>query len=207
MITKSIGPYINILSGFAFKSEMFNTERRGMPLVRIRDVKPGVTDTYYDGPYEEKYVVRKGDLLVGMDGEFNCNRWSGDDALLNQRVCRIVSTSPEIDEQYLFWFLPSALKTLEERSNFVTVKHLSSGQIRDITLPLPPPFEQKHIVAILDRADALRHKRLNSLDRLESLRKSIFAHLFVETDNADNWPVKTVGEIAITHPLALGLEL
>ncbi len=44
-----LGEHVNILSGFAFKSECFNSERNGMPLIRIRDVVRGYSDTFYDG--------------------------------------------------------------------------------------------------------------------------------------------------------------
>ena len=42
-----LGECVEILSGFAFKSDLFNTEKNGMPLIRIRDVVPAKTETYY----------------------------------------------------------------------------------------------------------------------------------------------------------------
>ncbi len=70
-----LGDHLEILSGFAFKSEKFNIEKRGLPLVRIRDVVPGQSDTYYDGEFDSQFLINDGDLLVGMDGEFNRARW------------------------------------------------------------------------------------------------------------------------------------
>jgi len=175
--------HVEILSGFAFKSNRFNTEGDGLPLVRIRDVKPGVSGTYYAGDYDDRFLVSNGDLLVGMDGEFNCARWLGGLALLNQRVCRVRSISPKLDEQYLYWFLPNALKEIEEKSNFVTVKHLSSKQIGGIEIPLPPLPEQKRIAAILDQADELRRKRQRAIDRLNQLGQAIFYEMFGDTLN------------------------
>ena len=178
MRTSRLGNHVEILSGFAFKSGCFNTDGKGLPLVRIRDVKPAQSDTYYDGDYDDRYILSDGDLLVGMDGEFNCARWMGGRALLNQRVCRIRSGSANLDEQYLFWFLPKALKDIEDKSNFVTVKHLSAKQIDEIEIPLPPPDEQKRIAAILDQADELRRKRQRAIDRLSQLGQAIFFEMF-----------------------------
>ncbi len=45
-----LGTMAKILSGFAFRSELFNGSE-GMPLVRIRDVIRGDSDTRYSGPY------------------------------------------------------------------------------------------------------------------------------------------------------------
>src|SRR4051794_30105312 len=77
-----------VQNGFAFKSDCFNNIGEGMPLVRIRDIMNGETETYYRGEYPESYVITKEDLLIGMDGDFNSALWKGRDALLNQRVCR-----------------------------------------------------------------------------------------------------------------------
>jgi type I restriction enzyme S subunit len=73
--------------GFPFKSPRFNTEGRGCRVVRIRDVPAGETATFTDEPFDPRYAVRDGDLLVGMDGIFHTAIWSGGDAALNQRIC------------------------------------------------------------------------------------------------------------------------
>ena len=77
-----LGEVCSFLSGFAFKAELFSSEPIGLPLIRIRDVLPGRSNTYYSGPYQSEYVVKKGDILIGMDGEFNRERWKSDPALL-----------------------------------------------------------------------------------------------------------------------------
>ena len=188
MKTVALGKHIEILSGFAFKSDRFNDDARGLPLVRIRDVKPATSQTFYDGEYDSRFILSDGDLLIGMDGEFNCARWAGGRALLNQRVCRVRAISKFLDEQYLFWFLPQALKNIERKSNFVTVKHLSVKQINEIEIPLPPVEEQKRIAAILDQADDLRRKRQRALDRLNQLGQAIFFEMFGDpTINPKDW--------------------
>jgi type I restriction enzyme S subunit len=75
--------------GFAFPSSKFNTDKRGMPLIRIRDISRTETEAYFEGDFDPTYVVHPGDYLVGMDGDFNLRRWAGEDGLLNQRVMRI----------------------------------------------------------------------------------------------------------------------
>lgn len=167
--THELGPYVDILSGFAFKSNKFNAEGIGMPLIRIRDVVPGKTATYYDGPYDAQFVVNTGEILIGMDGEFNCARWNGGASLLNQRVCRIKTKNDRLNEAYLFWFLPDALKLIEQQTPFVTVKHLSVKDIRAIRIPMPSVQEQERIAAIFGQADQIRLKHLQAADMLNSL--------------------------------------
>lgn len=135
-----------ILNGFAFKSAFFNRSK-GMPLLRIRDVGKDRTECFYEGPYELRYVVQAGDLIVGMDGDFKCARWTGPDALLNQRACKIELKTTDYEPSFLNLVLPGYLRAINERTSSQTVKHLSSQSMAEIPLPLPPLGEQKRIVA------------------------------------------------------------
>ena len=67
--------------GYPFESSLFSEDSNFIPLIRIRDVKPAKASTYYSGEILEEYVVTKGDILVGMDGEFNLGKWNDRDGL------------------------------------------------------------------------------------------------------------------------------
>ncbi|WP_324730652.1 restriction endonuclease subunit S [Pseudomonas paeninsulae] len=138
-----------ILNGAPFDSALFSTTE-GMPLIRIRDVVTGETNTYYAGTYEDAYLVQQGDLLVGMDGDFNSGFWGSKTALLNQRVCKISPVESLYDKQLLSLALPGYLAAINANTPSVTVKHLSSKTIGEIGLPLPPRAEQTRIVAKLE---------------------------------------------------------
>ncbi|MFD7489048.1 restriction endonuclease subunit S [Streptomyces mirabilis] len=173
-----LGSLASFLSGFPFKSNRFNSEGTGMPLVRIRDVTRGTTDTYYDGEFEDRYIVNRGDYLIGMDGEFNLAQWRSDRALLNQRVCKIDDVSPELDRHYLARFLPLALKKIEDATPFATVKHLSVKTLRDIDIPLPSLDEQRRIAYVLNQVDELRARRRAAIALLNDLTQSVFLDMF-----------------------------
>ena len=49
--------HISVLSGFAFKSGNFNSDD-GIPLIRIRDIKPNKTKTFYKGEFDQKYLIK-----------------------------------------------------------------------------------------------------------------------------------------------------
>jgi len=170
--------HVDILSGFAFKSSFFNENGEGLPLIRIRDVVGGQSSTYYSGEYSEDFIIEDGDLLVGMDGDFNRERWSGGRALLNQRVCKITAKGGALDQGYLYHFLPKALLKIHSETPAVTVKHLSVKGIKDIEIPLPLLPEQKRIVAILDKADAIRRKRQQAIQLTDEFLRSVFLDMF-----------------------------
>ncbi len=187
---------VEILSGFAFKSNLFNTEGLGIPLIRIRDVTSNSVSTYFNGNYKDEFIVENGDLLVGMDGQFNLIEWRGGKALLNQRVCKIIPDLNKIDKNFIKYLVPKALKEIEDKTSFVTVKHLTVKKIKDITLPKVPIETQKHIAQILDDAAALRDKTRQLIKEYDALAQSIFLEMFGDpVKNSKKLEIKKLGNI------------
>lgn len=170
--------------GFPFDSAKFS-DSNGMPLIRIRDVVRGYSETYTTEEYKSEYIVHENDLLIGMDGEFNIAKWGKTPALLNQRVCRL-ATKDSIDKDYLFYFMPVALKRIEEKTPFVTVKHLSAKELNKIEIPVLSLEEQRKIAETLSKVDELIAFREQQLAKLDELVKARFVEMFenVTEENA-----------------------
>jgi type I restriction enzyme S subunit len=178
------------------RPELFTTQRKGLPVVRIRDVVRGRTETYYTGEYPDSAVIR-GDLLIGMDGEFNVARWQGGTALLNQRVCKIEARAGVSDIAYLRHALAIILKRVEHRTPFATVKHLSSEELKEETVLLPDLLEQQRIAEQLGRADRLRRTRRYALELTGTLLPAAFLEFFgCLHENEQKWPFKQLEENA-----------
>ena len=144
-----LGKLVRIVNGFPFESKFFST-RAGTPLARIRDVVRGRSDTFYAGPIPEGFWVRPGDLLVGMDGDFNSAHWRQGDALLNQRVCKLEASTARLNPAFLAYGLPGYLDLINRHTSSVTVKHLSSKTLQQVPFPLPSRDVQDQIVARID---------------------------------------------------------
>ena len=84
-----LGEVCEILSGYAFKSSQFNDKKIGLPLIRIRDVERGFSDTYFEGAYPEEYLIKNGDLLITMDGILMEPLWNGTIAFLIEAVIQL----------------------------------------------------------------------------------------------------------------------
>ncbi len=142
---------VDILYGYPFDSTAFNENRIGTPLIRIRDIIPSSTKTYTTEKAEDRYVIKRGDMLVGMDGNFNVCFWQSDDAFLNQRVCKITAKESILNQKYLYYYLPYELEEIFKTVSYVTVKHLSDKHFRTMRIPLPPLAEQHRIVEKLEQ--------------------------------------------------------
>ena len=188
--------------GFPFDSAKFS-DSNGMPLIRIRDVVRGYSETYTTEEYKSEYIVHENDLLIGMDGEFNIAKWGKTPALLNQRVCRL-APKDSIDKDYLFYFMPVALKRIEEKTPFVTVKHLSAKELNKIEIPVLPLEEQRKIAETLSKVDELIAFREQQLAKLDELVKSQFTEMFGDPiNNPMKWIVSKIEDIAAQEKNAL----
>lgn len=171
----------DILNGFPWKSSFFS-DHSGVPLIRIRDVTSGSTATRYRGEIVDGFWIDDGDLLIGMDGDFNCRVWAGGRALLNQRVCRITPDESFYLKPFLASVLPGYLQLINSDTHSITVKHLSSKTLAEIPLPLPPLPEQRRIVAKIDSLTAKSGRARDHLDHIprlvEKYKQAILAAAF-----------------------------
>ena len=177
----------DIKYGYAFDSKRFTDNPIYPPLVRIRDVKRGFSETFYAGEYSKEYLLHKGDLLIGMDGEFNIARWKSVDALLNQRVCKI-SAKKGTNEEYIRFALSKKLKNIEDKTSFVTVKHLSARELSTIEFTMPEYEKQRKIADILVSIENIIEKKKQELEQLDTFVKSRLNKI------AARWPAKAVAQ-------------
>lgn len=184
----------DIKYGYAFDSKRFTDNPIYPPLVRIRDVKRGFSETFYAGEYSKEYLLHKGDLLIGMDGEFNIARWKSVDALLNQRVCKI-SAKKETNEEYIRFALSKKLKNIEDKTSFVTVKHLSARELSTIEFTMPEYEKQRKIADILVSIENIIEKKKQELEQLDTFVKFRFVELFGDPiKNPKGWEVVKLSE-------------
>lgn len=159
--------------GYPFEAALFTDDNTYIPIIRIRDVKPAKANTFYTGEILQNYIVRKGDILIGMDGNFNLEKWNDRDGLLNQRVCKVCTKKEEvIINGFLYHLLPPIFKGIEDEIKGGTVKHLSAARINKIVIPVPPLAIQNEIVNILDKFTQLEAELKAKLEaELEARRK------------------------------------
>lgn len=205
-----LGQYVKILNGYPFDSSRFtNSNENTYPLIRIRDVVRGYTETFTDEDCPDEYKIKKGEILIGMDGDFNISRWKSDFGLLNQRVCKISTVSKDLDEKFLFYYLPIPLKLINDATPSVTVKHLSSTSLQELHFPLPTIAEQQRIVnrieSMFAKLDEAKEKAQNVVDGFET-RKAVILHKAFTGEltakwrrengvSDDSWKIVKLGDI------------
>lgn len=117
-------------------------------------------------------------VLVAGNGDLNVKYHSGKfDAYQRTYIIEPID-SEQLNAKYLYHFMDSYLVHLRGQSIGGIIKYIKLGNLTEAQIPLPPLPEQRRIVAILDKADALRAKRREAIAKLDQLLQSVFLNMF-----------------------------
>ncbi len=192
---KRLGSNIDILSGFPFKSSEFTNNPSDFGLIRIRDLQNQRLETFYRGDFSDEFIVKRGDILIGMDGDFNIVKWKSQRALLNQRICKIMQKDGGFDVNFVHYVLIPELQQIHNQTTATTVKHLSVKDIREIEKPFPPLPEQQKIASILTSVDEVIEKTQAQINKLQDLKKATMNELLTRGIGHTAFKDSPVGKI------------
>jgi type I restriction enzyme, S subunit len=187
----------DFLSGNAWSASDFTEGPEGLPIIRIQNVD-SVRESefvYWNGTFDNRFLVQDGDILLTLSGSFRVVIWAGPRALLNQRIVKLIPKS-NIHRDWLLYVVRNRLLQISGLGRHALVSNVALSDLRKLSVPLPPLPEQRRIAAILDQADAVRAKRREALAQLDSLTQSIFFEMFGNPmTNLKAWEVRRLDEV------------
>ena len=187
---KPLGSLIDFMTGFAFKSKQFSES--GVRLARGDNVKEGM---FYWGdksrfwpsitPEIEKYQLKSGDILIGMDGSKVGKNWvrvnrSDLPCLLVQRVARLRENG-QIGSSMLEIIVGgnSFKRYVDNVKTGTSIPHISGKQIKD--MPVLCPSDCGRLFQEFERLlSPLAERKGNNISEnltLESIRNTLLPRL------------------------------
>jgi len=109
----------------------------------------------------------------------------------------IRSKKDRCDADYLYYYLKSpAFTNWSQKSSGANIKNIRKSELENFPITLPPLKEQRRIASILDKADAIRRKRQESIKLADEFLKSVFLDMFGDpVMNLMGWPEGTIREL------------
>ena len=135
--TGSIYKYVNVIYGAPYKSTLFNENKEGYPLIRIRDLKTFSPQFYTTEVLPQTEYIKSGDVVAGMDAEFIPCLWQGETGVLNQRCCKFVGKDKEINNLFVLHLVKPELEYVQSYKTGTTVSHLGKADIDRFIVILP----------------------------------------------------------------------
>jgi type I restriction enzyme S subunit len=204
---KKLGEVCEIINGFAFKSQLFKD--CGDDILRISNIQNGVIDDSEIAHFSkedypkinfEKYAVLPDDIVVALSGattgKFGVNN-TGRKLYLNQRVAICREKTSKLHHLFLLYFLQTQSKSFLESAAGVAQPNLSTEQMKQYAIPVPPLPEQEKIVSELDCLSGIIEKKRQQLKELDALAQSIFYEMFGNpVDNERGWDTYVLKDVS-----------
>ena len=155
----------------------------------------------FDANEQEKYTVRKGDLLVCEGGDTGRSAiWDRDETILYQNALHRLRFHDSVFPRFVLFYL-NYLKNIGEIDNKyskgVTIKHLVKKALLSIPIPVPPKSTQLSIVSEFDKINELIRIKKEQLKDYDTLAQSIFYEMFGDpVENEKGWGVKQLKDVS-----------
>jgi len=148
----------------------------------------------------ERYLVKKGDLLVCEGGEIGrCAIWEYDDVIYYQNALHRVRFYEGYDARFFMYLLChyNDLKLIEQYGKGLTIKHLNQTAFRNIPVSIPSLSVQRRIAAILSSADKVIASTQKVIDKLKQIKQGMMETLLNEQCIMNNvqWIKVKLGEV------------
>lgn len=194
-----LGDYIDILSGFAFKSKNFSAD--GIPVIKIKNIVPPYV-TLEDLSYvpneiaesNQKYLLAYNDVLIALTGS-HINQMASvvgriarvkysTPTLLNQRVGKITVRNENLcNLDYIYYFLSQdhiKIALASKAGGAANQANISPSDIKQLSIPLPSIQTQRRIADILSAYDDLIENNRKQIKLLEEAAQRLYKEWFVD---------------------------
>ena len=135
---KRIYEYVDVIYGAPYKSSLFNDNKEGLPLIRIRDLKTNTPQFHTPEILPNTEYIEAGDIVAGMDAEFTPYVWQGERGVLNQRCCKFKGKYEGISNYYILFLVKPELEYVQSYKTGTTVSHLGKSDIDRFVFLTPP---------------------------------------------------------------------
>lgn len=144
----NLGEVADYFNGRAFKPKEW--KEKGLPIIRIQNLNNEDSPyNFSDEIFEERYLVKQGELLFSWSASLGAYLWKGKDAWLNQHIFKVLPKN-FIHKLYLYYYLEKVTKELYAKAHGSGMVHVTKKKFEETVIPLPPLPEQRAIVSKIE---------------------------------------------------------
>lgn len=167
----------NITMGSSPKSEYYNESGDGLPFFQANNefgLRNPTNDRWCSNPVK---TAKKGDSLMTIRGTYVGQMNIADKECCIGRGLAGISAGDKLDSEYLYHHLRRRERYVKSIAIGSTFDSVSSGDLENLLIAVPPEDEQKQIADILQRVQQRIIFSEKYLDRLSSLKKGLMQDL------------------------------
>jgi type I restriction enzyme S subunit len=194
--TVPIGEVAFIAMGSAPPGNTYNDTGVGLPMIA------GAGDYGAKYPEPKKWttapsrVTEIGDLIVCVRATIGDLNWADRKYCLGRGVAGLRAKKDKLDIGFAAHYLNAKKKDLAKLGTGSTFLAIRRADLEEFPIPLPPLAEQKRLAAILDKADAIRRKRQQTIKLAADFLRATFLDMFgAPITNPKGWPFSTIRDL------------
>ncbi|EPC1282120.1 restriction endonuclease subunit S [Acinetobacter baumannii] len=198
LVFKELGELVDFKGGGTPSRNVEEYWGNSIPWATVKDLNEGIPLTETQEFISElglknsaSNLIAKGTIIIPTRMALGKVVISEIDVAINQDLKAVfVKDKETLDVKYLLRFLESNKENIASMGKGATVKGITLDQLKAIKIPLQPLAEQRRIAAILDKADELRQKRQQVIEKLDQLLQATFIDMFGDpVSNPKGWDV------------------
>ena len=147
----------------------------------------------------EKYLVRKGDLLICEGGDTGrCAIWESEDPIYYQNALHRVRFNDGIHNKFIMYYLHYYKKVgiIDKLSHGQTIKHFTQKGLSKLSFRMPTISEQKGITSELDAIQTMIDGYKAHISDFDELAKSLFLDTLGDpVINEKKWQIKSLSSL------------
>lgn len=167
----------------------------GMGYFNLSNVK----EILLDDSELEKYLVRKGDLLICEGGDTGrCAIWESEDPIYYQNALHRVRFNDGIHNKFIMYYLHYYKKVgiIDKLSHGQTIKHFTQKGLSKLSFRMPTISEQKGITSELDAIQTMIDGYKAHISDFDELAKSLFLDTLGDpVINEKKWQIKSLSSL------------
>lgn len=182
----SIYDLANFINGAAFKESDFSIEKKGLPIIKIVELKKGIcSDTSFTtSKLELKYKIKDEDVLYSWSGNPETSlevfKWLGGEAWLNQHIFKVdfKQTQSKLFVYYLLKHLKPVLVQLAEGKQTTGLGHVTVADLKKLFIAYPPQKvlqNYEKVISPFYKYDSICRVQNNKLSDLKNILMSKLA--------------------------------
>lgn len=176
----TLGEVAEYINGRAFKPNEW--EDVGLPIIRIQNLTNSTQVINRTSKvFEDKYLVKDGDLLFAWSASLGAHIWHGEDGWLNQHIFKVIPHA-NIDKMYLYYFLLHVIDELYAKTHGSGMVHITLKPFKSTPIPVPELDVQKQIAETISnlffKLDEAKEKAQEVVDGFETRKAAILHKAF-----------------------------
>ncbi len=184
-VVKSVYDLAEFINGAAYKNMYFSTAKDALPVVKIVELKNGITSStkFTNTNLGEKYRIENGDILFSWSGSPDTSidtfLWVNGSAWLNQHIFKIKTESVE-KRAYMYCLLkylnPSFIEIARNKQT-TGLGHVTIADLKNQLIAFPPDLALSSFSSLVTPILCSIQNNLEQINNLSLIRDTLLPKL------------------------------